>query len=58
MWGEIGMRDIMFFLGIGVFIIEIFFPELRGGILNNILAISIMVIAVILIVQSRKDKKS
>ena len=46
MWGEIG-----------IFIIEIFFPELRGGILNNILTISIMVIAVILIVQSRKDKK-
>lgn len=53
------MKYILFFLGIGLLILNEFFPELIGGVLNVILVISIMVSIVInYIVEKRKNKNT
>ncbi len=56
MGGE--MKYILFFLGMGLFIFNKFFPELREGILGDFLITAIMVFAIInLMIQRKKSKK-
>ncbi|EDR97454.1 hypothetical protein ABMC10_05670 [Anaerostipes caccae] len=52
------MKYILFFLGMGLFIFNKFFPELREGILGDFLITAIMVFAIInLMIQRKKSKK-
>lgn len=52
------MKYILFFLGMRLFIFNKFFPELREGILGDILITAIMIFAILnLIIQKRKISK-
>lgn len=52
------MKYILFFLGMGLFIFNKFFPELWEGILGGIVISAIMVFAIInLMIHRKKNKK-
>lgn len=52
------MKYILLLLGIGLFIFNKFFPELREGILGDILITAIMIFAILnLIITEEKEQK-
>lgn len=48
------MSVILFFLGIAMFVLNNFFPELGGGIINDILITALMILAIINLIQNKK----
>lgn len=48
------MSILLFFLGILMFIMNHLFPEFGGGVINDILITTLMILAIINLIQNRK----